>query len=246
MSNKIVIRIPGTEDPTIRANWAAVQQLSVDLYNLSSAESTEVDFTAINNKIVALTKSISTNRNDISDLETIVTNNLLRIGTIDIDMSAIADDYVLAYNATSGNIEWEAQSGSGSFNTFFDGHKSTQSVSHNNWEKVLLDTIIEDDNSEWDAGNYWWVCPADGVYTVSIQINWATNTTGDRYCGAYEEVAGVFFLIDAKKATTSEVRTHVCAARKLSAGDHVALYGKQTSGGPLNVSSSFLNITRNK
>lgn len=96
-----------------------------------------------------------------------------------------------------------------------------------------FDTLIIDTNSEWDAVNKYWVCQTDGTYIVNASLYWTASATGYRAIYIYVDGSLVQFHTEpgAAVATVSSITYKL----SLTAGQYVEIYGRQSSGGNLDV-----------
>jgi len=141
--------------------------------------------------------------------------------------------YVLS-STTAGVRSWVAQA-SGSFTTDFAIKMSAnQTIANLTTTKVnKFDTIVRDNNSEWDAGNLRWLCATSGTYIINASIFWAAKTTGYRIIYIYVDGA----LAQSETYTGFSVATsaRITVAKALTAGQYMEIYARQNCGGNLDI-----------
>ena len=134
--------------------------------------------------------------------------------------------------------------GVSAFTTSFTATCSADTTLANNTAtKIAFDTVGKDNNSEWDAGNTRWECQDAGDYYCIAKIRFDSNATGYRQIFIYKNGVNVqgFLLM----ANTGDI-THIMIDFKLDdliATDYIEIYGKQTSGGNLNVDNTATSTT---
>lgn len=105
-------------------------------------------------------------------------------------------------------------------------------TSTGNFQAVTLDTNLFDTGSLWDSSNGRFVIRKTGLYLVCGQVMFAGNATGVRIMAIYQsgtirgEGAAVL-------GSVSNIAPSHSMHMKLTAGDTIALYGFQSSGGNL-------------
>jgi hypothetical protein len=96
-----------------------------------------------------------------------------------------------------------------------------------------FDTIIDDDNLEWDAVNLRWVCKETGTYVINATLAWTATSGG--YRNLYVYIDGVSVQGTSEAGTSSASNNNkICFKKKISVGQYVELYGLQNSGTSIN------------
>lgn len=108
---------------------------------------------------------------------------------------------------------------------------------------VLLDTIDWDPEALFNLATDSWVCPFDGIWTIAGGITWEVNTAGSRRFRF--GVNGAPLIGQGGPAAGAGYPTEQTASRdvNLIAGDVIAMYGQQSSGGNLNITFAFLQVS---
>jgi len=140
-----------------------------------------------------------------------------------------ADDTVLRSTGTApswGNLPF-----SGALIT----RTTTQSINDSTETAITFTAETFDVGGYWDAGAPTRLTiPTTGYYIFGGQVSWATNTSGIRDAKLF--VNGSVINIETRNPVTGAFAIHhIVTVRSLSATDYVELYGRQTSGGALNL-----------
>jgi hypothetical protein len=198
------------------------------LYGVMSA--TTADQTLqINGKLI-LGNTLDINNQDVQ-FPSVTINDVL-----DEDDMASDSDTALATQQSIKKYVDDNAGGGGGFTTGFTATCSADTtLSTGTPGKIGFDTVGKDANSEWDAVNERWECQDAGGYLCMAKIRFDSNATGYRQIFIYLNGVSVqgFLLM----ANTGDI-THVpiqFVLDDLVATDYVEIYGKQTSGGDLNV-----------
>jgi hypothetical protein len=141
---------------------------------------------------------------------------------------------------------WNAQVGAlGAFMLnvpFFTGYQvATQSLSHNTWTNITLDTeYFDDDGGHSTVTNTSrYVCQVAGRYELTGVAVTSFNTTGLRAAKLAKNgttITGSAIFIQASPSVGTSVLTSIPV--QLAVGDYVELHGWQGSGGALSTLSS--------
>ena len=138
---------------------------------------------------------------------------------------------VATVNVGETALEFAAASG-GSFDTNFFATMSgdVALTTGTTYYKAAFDTIVKDDNSEWDAVNTKWVCPADGTYLSNVQLNFSGTTTGLRQIYIYVDgVESTQYLTSETPNNAGGFVVHLTATVCLTSGQTLEIYGRSTS-----------------
>lgn len=126
---------------------------------------------------------------------------------------------------------------------FFQGVRSAvQSIPHATWTVIVLDSVIAEGGITFTSSANEATIGVDGIYTITAQVSYGTNTTGVRYCrvmrNGTEMVCYQSIAAHGGVATPAKTRT-----MKLLAGDRLRLEGHQNSGGAINTVAGATEYT---
>ncbi len=105
------------------------------------------------------------------------------------------------------------------------------------WDKTQYasDLLIHATDSQIDI-------PLDGIYLVSLNIRFAANSTGTRWCGIYKSGSAFQFGVQSAPPTkTCDI--NVVALMKLTSTQYLTAKCFQNSGGALNVETLGSNFS---
>jgi hypothetical protein len=123
---------------------------------------------------------------------------------------------------------------------------SNQSINSVTTTKINFSTELQDERSEYDAGNSSFTALSNGNYFYSACVSWAANATGVRILGI--QVNSSDFYINQIPAATPILSQCISGFVPLVAGDVVTFTAWQDTGGALllfsGTTNQFVNIYR--
>jgi hypothetical protein len=171
------------------------------------------------------------------------------------DISAGSDFNVLRRSGTSigfGSIDLSQSGAVGSSVLGVvnggSGVATTNSVCAYNSADISIannsETVLTFDSERWDTNSLHstasntsrLTAPIDGVYAISVNLEFDTNNTGNRYF-VVKLNGATYLAAPAINATGGGLNTGMSFVRqyKLTAGDYIEVYVFQNSGGSLNI-----------
>lgn len=133
------------------------------------------------------------------------------------------------YGTSSAGVKgWQTANPPGAWMTL----SGDNSQANGSWQKIPLNTAVEDSDSMCDTTNQWLECKTAGIYLCSYVLHFAANATGIRAAHIYKNGAAA----NAFNSMAAANLNQTCACTKpirLAVGDTIELYGYQNSGGNL-------------
>ena len=129
------------------------------------------------------------------------------------------------------------------YNVITLGLTANQTIANNDNDEIIWNKkIIKSNLSMHDGDDTDIIIQEDGIYLLLCQIQWNINATGRRSVGILN--GATIIAKSTIGATPTSVTTHECSTIKnLNVGDIITVKATQSSGGNLDVSSSFSEIS---
>lgn len=124
---------------------------------------------------------------------------------------------------------------------------ATQSIATASNTAVQWDTEDRDDNNYWSStANTRFTIPAAGWYQVEAAFAWAANANGSRriYIAKNGDTTNPLAVEWEGPVIGVTLHQSIGTMAYLNAGDYVEIYGRQDSGGNLNLSAAYAAIHR--